>query len=452
MHNPIDALPTGRRNENSAWFGLCAISQYPIPNTQNSIPNTQYSNLNTQCYSQMKTKPLITLVFILFCIVLMASCEKILPPSPGEDELLDGPVEGLSPEQQKLFLDGDIAFNDEIFTVEKGLGPVLVATSCGSCHAGDGKGHPFTTLTRFGQADSTGNKFLNQGGPQLQNRAIPGFMPEQIPAGATFSRFTPPANTGLGFLDAVSDADILAMADPNDANNDGISGVPNWNFLSSYLTPRDRSITNGGRYISRFGKKANSYDLLQQTVRAYNQDIGITSLFEPFDAYTGLEIDPEVSSKTVHDVVFYLKTLKAPIQRTPDNPEIQSGKSLFLEIGCESCHKKTLKTGFSPIQSLSNKEFHPYTDLLLHDMGSGLDDGYTEGSAKTYEWRTPPLWGLGLSPNSQGGQYFLLHDGRAKSIEEAILLHGGEGTKSKNNFQQLSEKDKKAILKFLNSL
>ena len=103
-------------------------------------------------------------------------------------------------EQNAIFLRGDIAFNDEVFTTQTGLGPLFVATSCGSCHAGDGKGHPFTTLTRFGQSDTLGNQFLHLGGPQLQNRAIPGFTPEQIPAGATFSKFTPPANTGLGFF------------------------------------------------------------------------------------------------------------------------------------------------------------------------------------------------------------------------------------------------------------
>lgn len=111
-----------------------------------------------------------------------------------------------------------------------------------------------------------------------------------------------------------------------------------------------------------------------------------------------------------------------------------------------------MTTGYSPIAPLSNKEFFPYTDLLLHDMGAGLDDGYTEGNAKTYEWRTPPLWGLGLSKNSQGGSYFLLHDGRAHSIEEAILMHGGEALGSKTLYQNLSEADKTALLKFLESL
>lgn len=389
---------------------------------------------------------------IIASVALIQACSKTGPAAPAGDEILDGPVDGLSYDQNRQFVVGDLAFNDEIFTTQTGLGSIFVATSCGSCHAGDGKGHPFTTLTRFGQTDSTGNRFLNLGGPQLQNRALPGYTAEQIPAGATFSKFTPPANTGLGFLELVSDADILAMADPSDANGDGISGVPNYEYLPSFITPFPNAIPKNGKYIHRFGKKAAAYNLLHQTVNAYNQDIGITSSFEPRDVYSGLDIDPEVTDLTVRNVVFYLQTLKAPVQRHQNDDEIILGKSIFIQAGCESCHKQTLSTGFSSISALSNKTFHPYTDLLLHDMGPVLDDGYTEGGAKTSEWRTPPLWGLGLSPNSQGGEYFLLHDGRAKTIEEAIQLHGGEATGSKNKFTQLSATDRNALLKFLKSL
>ncbi|NOT50131.1 MAG: c-type cytochrome [Chitinophagaceae bacterium] len=389
---------------------------------------------------------------LVVCIAIIQACTKLQPAAPADDEILDGPVAGLSYDQNRQFLAGDIAFNDEIFTTQTGLGSVFVATSCGSCHAGDGKGHPFTTLTRFGQTDSTGNQFLHMGGPQLQNRALPGFTPEQIPTGATFSKFTPPANTGLGFLELVSDADILAMADPNDANGDGISGVPNYAVLPSFVTAFTNAIPRNGKYIHRFGKKAAAYNLLHQTVSAYNQDIGITSTFSPQDVYSGLNIDPEVTDNTVRNVVFYLQTLKAPVQRNQTDATVIAGKNIFMQTGCESCHKQTLKTGFSNVAPLSNKIFHPYTDLLLHDMGPGLDDGYTEGSAKTNEWRTPPLWGLGLSPNSQGGHYFLLHDGRAKTIEEAIQMHGGEATQSKTKFNQLTAADKNALLKFLESL
>ncbi len=391
-------------------------------------------------------------IVILGLLIAVAACNKVLPGAKQDDQLLDGPVPGLTGEQNLIFLRGDIAFNDEVFTPLTGLGPVFVATSCGTCHAGDGKGHPFTVLTRFGQIDSTGNRFLEMGGPQLQHRAIPGFAPEQIPAGATFSRFMPPANTGLGFLDAVPDAAILALADEADADGDGISGRPNWLRIPHYAVQRPASIEKNGKYIGRFGKKAAAYDLLHQTANAYNQDIGITSVFEPYDSYSGHEIDPEISTQIVQDVVFYLKTLKAPVQRQQNDPEVISGKQIFTNTGCAQCHTPQLVSGTSPVAALSNKTFFPYTDLLLHDMGPGLDDGYTEGSATTAEWRTPPLWGLGLSKNSQGGKYFLLHDGRASSIEEAIILHGGEASRSRNNFQQLNGEQKRHLIKFLESL
>lgn len=390
-----------------------------------------------------------SVIFILFCCI---ACEKIVPGLPDDADVLDGTVEGLSHAQLRQHLAGDEAFNDEVFTEATGLGPLFVATSCVSCHAGDGKGHPFTTLTRFGQTDTTGNHYLHQGGPQLQNRALPGYEPEQIPVGAPAARFTPPAVTGLGFFEFVTDADIIAMADPADADGDGISGVPNWIDLPHYALPAQDAVVQNGKYIGRFGKKASVYNLLQQTSNAYNQDMGITSIYEPADVYTHAEIDPEVTTATVLNVVFYLQTLKAPLRRNAEDAQIQSGEHIFTQIGCENCHKQTVKTGASPIEALSHKEFHPYTDLLLHDMGSDLDDGYTEGSAKTSEWRTAPLWGLGLSPDAQGGNYFLLHDGRARSIGQAIEMHGGEAETAKNNFMRLSESDKQALLTFLQSL
>ncbi|WP_425391973.1 di-heme oxidoredictase family protein [Ekhidna sp.] len=384
--------------------------------------------------------------------VLAISCEEIIPAAPAENELLDGPTEGLSHAEQRQFLDGDIAFNDEVFSVENGLGPGFVATSCGSCHAGDGKGHPFTTLTRFGQSLPNTLPDLSIGGPQLQNRAIPGFEPEKLPDGVPFMKFTPPAVTGLGFLAALSDQQILQNVDSLDDDGDGISGKPNYITPPDYFEQKSIHQPVNGKIIGRFGKKAAAIDLLQQTVGAYNQDMGITSTFEPIDPYSQLSTDPEVSDQTIRDVVFYLRTLKAPIPRSEENTVVLQGKSIFTEIQCASCHIPEWTTPESDIEALSNRTFYPYTDLLLHDMGLGLDDGATEGSAETYEWRTPPLWGLGLSPNSQGGSFFLMHDGRAASIEEAILLHGGEADNSKNQFVSLSEDDKEALIKFLKSL
>ncbi len=382
----------------------------------------------------------------------IVACQKLLPGLKADDAILDGPIDGLSPEQNAIFLRGDIAFNDDVFTGSNGLGPLFVATSCGSCHAGDGKGHPFTTLTRFGQSDTLGNQFLQQGGPQLQSRAIPGFQPEQIPIGATSSKFTPPANTGLGFIEAVTDATILAMSDPMDINGDGISGRPNWISIPGYCLYRPGTIEQNGKYIGRFGKKAGVYDLLQQTVNAYNQDMGVNSTYEHYNTYNSLEVDPEISNQTALDVVFYLKTLKAPIQRNQADADVVAGRQLFINSSCDKCHTPQLQTGSSPISALANKTFFPFTDMLLHDMGPGLDDGYTEGTALTSEWRTPALWGLGLSENSQGGQYFLMHDGRAHSIEEAILMHGGEATQSKTKFLQLNPEEKARLIKFLKSL
>ncbi len=394
----------------------------------------------------------IGILFLAGLLALGPGCEKTFPDAPADADLLDGPVEGLSNDQARQFLAGDIAFNTEIFTAATGLGPLFVATSCGSCHPGDGKGHPTNALIRFGQSDSTGNQFLHLGGPQLQHRALPGYGPEQLPAGAPFAKLLPPANTGLGFLEMVPDADILALADPDDLDGDGISGRPNWVTLPGYLSPRPDAVAQHGKYIGRFGKKAAVYDLLQQTANAYNQDMGVTSTYAPIDTYSGAEIDPEVPNQTVEDVAFYLRTLKAPITRNTSGPDVTTGKLLFEQSGCARCHTPALHTGASPIAALAFREIAPYTDLLLHDMGPELDDGYTEGTALSSEWRTPPLWGLGLSKTTQGGQYYLLHDGRANSIEAAILLHGGEGAGSRDKFKTLSETERRQLIAFLESL
>ena len=396
--------------------------------------------------------------FSLF-VLLIGGCAKLLPPAPESNEILDGPVDGLSPEQRIQFIEGDKAFNDEIFSPSTGLGPYFVSNSCGSCHAGDGKGHPFTTLTRFGQNGPGANAFLLLGGPQLQNRAIPGHQPETLPTGASFSKFTPPANTGLGFLEALSDAQILVNVDSLDSNSDGISGKPNLIRPPSYFEFKPHHINLNGYLIGRFGKKAAAIDLLQQTVNAYNQDMGITSEFSPIEpaingitSYGDKVPDPEVSTNTIRNLVFYLKTLKVPEPRNTNDPEVIKGKELFISIGCNKCHIDNWTTGNHEINALANKTFHPYTDLLLHDMGNELNDGYSEGIAQNYEWKTPALWGIGLSRNSQGGEYFLLHDGRARTIEEAILKHGGEALNIKNNYVNLTQDEKNSLLKFLENL
>lgn len=406
------------------------------------------SYLNVITMVNQKTLLLLMLFSVAFNVI---GCEELFPEEPAENQVLDGPITGLSSTERRKFLAGDIAFNKN-FTAETGLGPIFVASSCGSCHIGDGKGHPFTTLTRFGQYQPNTDADVSIGGPQLQHRAIPGHEPETLPYDMPYMSFTPPAVTGLGLLAALTDEQILSNADPDDSDEDGISGVPNYISPPYFFIPQWFHKPLNEKYIGRFGKKGASIDLLHQTVGAYNQDMGITSTFEPVDVSTGLTVDPEVSDQTVRDVVFYLRTLKAPIQRDPENEEIIQGKKIFNDIQCSSCHTPKWTTPKSDIVALSNRTFYPYTDLLLHDMGPDLNDGATEGSAESYEWKTPALWGLGLSPDSQGGEYFLMHDGRARSIEEAILMHGGEAENSRNNYVQLNELDKQRLIKFLKSL
>jgi CxxC motif-containing protein (DUF1111 family) len=392
----------------------------------------------------------------------LQSCDALTPAEPEPETVLKGPLEGLSSQQTQNHFKGDEEFG-RIFALSGGLGPIYVSNSCESCHVGDGKGHPSTTLTRFNRQDGLDfDPMISVGASQLQGLSIAGYTAEVLPSNIKgFTQLTPPAVSGLGFLAAVSDADILALADPGDANGDGISGVPN------YLPPPDFFIPqafhrkdNQGRYIGRFGKKAGAIDLLQQIANAYLLDIGITSDFLTEDLYnellgnhTGDNVpDPEVPASVVRNVVFYMRTLKAPPRRQAQHPDVLAGEKLFAQIGCQGCHVSTMKTGVSDIQALSNQEFHPYTDLLMHDMGPELDDNYTEGSARTSEWRTAPLWGLGLSGDSQGGQPFLLHDGRAKSYQEALGFHGGEGAASREKFNRLSAPEQAQLIQFLESL
>jgi CxxC motif-containing protein (DUF1111 family) len=311
------------------------------------------------------------------------------------------------------------------------------------------------------------------GGPQLQHRSVPGYPPEVIPEGATgVSVFTAPAVTGLGYLDALEDATLIALADPNDRNRDGISGRLQIHASSELIErvlaleaasapePAARGRRIEGGYIGRFGKKALAVNLLQQTVGAYHEDMGVTSDLLPEDIFNPVAgnrasdavPDPEASSSTVADVVFYLKTLRAPSRREAELPEVLEGEALFRSIGCAGCHVPTLRTGRSEIAVLDRVEFHPYTDLLLHDMGPELDDGYTEGRALSSEWRTPPLWGLGLQESFQGSAAYYLHDGRAHTLEAAIELHGGEGANSKSAFRALPEDARAKLLRFLRSL
>lgn len=394
-------------------------------------------------------------------VFVMASCEKLMPPAPEDEEVLAGTIPGLTAQQEREHLIGDEAFGS-IFSKEEGLGPIFVQTSCANCHVGNGKGHPSTELTRFAYVNGTVTDYLtDKGGPQLQQRAIIGYSPEIFPAEANvFSKRIAPAVMGLGYIAALDDQSILNNADSADTDSDGISGRPNYVNPTSFFSPLAIHIPYGGQYIGRFGKKAEKVAIRDQVVFALKQDIGITSDFDMEDlynyqlgTYTGDNIpDPEVSASFVNSLVFYMRTLKAPPRRNTDDPDVIAGENLFNQIGCTSCHIATFTTAESDISALSNQTFHPYSDFLLHDMGILLDDSYPEGSAAGSEWRTPPLWGIGLAKDSQGGEMFLLHDGRATSFEQAISFHGGEADSRRTAFNALSQSEKDQIIKFLESL
>ncbi len=372
-----------------------------------------------------------------------------------------------------MHLVGDAEFA-RVFSAADGLGPVFVATSCEACHVGDGKGHPLFNITRFGR-DTVGgfDQMRAFGGPQLQDRAVLGYIAEVLPNAATgVARFTAPAVTGLGYLEAVDDTTLLNLEDPTDNDADGISGrvqlVDATDLLARVVSleaiategPPTRGTLVGGKYIGRFGKKALAVNLLQQVVTAYHEDMGITSDFIPDEifnpqvgAFTGDAVpEPEVAASVVNAVTFYIKTLKVPPRRNTSDPDVIAGQVLFDNGPCASCHLPELTTGASSLPALHRVTFRPYTDLLLHDMGPELDDGYTEGRATSAEWRTAPLWGIGLAARSQGGSMHLLHDGRAKSIPEAVQFHGGEGAASRTWFNALSDVQRRRLIAYLMSL
>jgi CxxC motif-containing protein (DUF1111 family) len=408
----------------------------------------------------MQKKNTVLLTLSLF-ILLIVSCEKLIPPSPKDENILAGTIPGLTPQQEKEHLTGDAAFG-RIFAKEDGLGPVFVQSSCSNCHVGNGKGHPTTELTRFANVNgSVTDYLLDKGGPQLQHHAVPGYAAEVLPTEANvFSKRIAPAVMGLGYIAAISDQSILDNEDPNDLNGDGISGRVNYVNPTNFFSPLSIHIPNGTQYIGRFGKKAEKVTIQDQVVFALKQDIGITSDYDKQDLYniqigmnTGDQVsDPEVSSAFVNSLVFYMRTLKAPTRRNEDDTDVKAGEALFNQIGCNSCHVTTFTTAASDIGALSNQTFHPYSDFLLHDMGAALDDSYPEGSASGFEWRTPPLWGIGLAKDSQGGQLFLLHDGRATGFVQAISFHGGEAASRRTAFNALSQGEKDQLIRFLESL
>ncbi|HZP20852.1 MAG TPA: di-heme oxidoredictase family protein [Bauldia sp.] len=370
-----------------------------------------------------------------------------------------------------------------------GLGPLFNRNSCSGCHVRDGRGRPPETaggpmdsmLVRLSAPDGKGPH--PEYGDQLNDNAVLGVKPEGralvdyteaagsygdgtpytllVPhyrfAGlaygplddAPFSPRVSPQVIGLGLLAAVPDATLEALADPDDADADGISGRINW-------LPDGK----GGQAIGRFGWKANVATLREQAAGAAHGDIGLTSSLFPAKNCTPVEKDcvaaaadtgPDLGDSFLDRLVLYVETIAVPNARI-DGPAAEHGLDLFRRFGCASCHVPTLKTAANaPFPELAGQTFHPFTDLLLHDMGEGLADRRPDGSATGSEWRTPPLWGLGLVPRVNGHDR-LLHDGRARGFAEAILWHGGEGEAAKEAFRTADAADRKALIDFLEGL
>ena len=398
-------------------------------------------------------------------------------------------------------------------TSSDGLGPLFNARACQRCHLKDGRGHPpapgeraesmFLRLSIPAPAPGDG-AFPQENrravvpeptyGGQLQNFSVQGVpaegemtiayreQPVAMAGGEVASlrvptygitglgygplhretmlspRVTPPI-IGMGLLEAVREEDILAGADPDDADGDGISGRANRVWSDEHKKPM----------LGRFGWKAGQPTVAQQAAGAFRGDIGIsTPLYKsphgdctaaqhtcrtaPHGGASDPDHGAEAAAKMFDLLVFYSRNLAVPARRNLDDPLGLRGKRLFHESNCIGCHRPKFVTRRDSIgKEQSFQLIWPYTDLLLHDMGEGLADGRPEGEAGGREWRTPPLWGIGLTKTVNGHTLFL-HDGRARNLLEAILWHGGEAAAAKQRVVAMTRADRAALLAFLNSL
>ncbi|HSA55322.1 MAG TPA: di-heme oxidoredictase family protein [Gemmatimonadaceae bacterium] len=385
-----------------------------------------------------------------------AACSDLLTSAPDGGDLFDSPLEGLTDSEMLAFARGDREFGRR-FAPISGLGPIFNDVSCASCHSGDGRGRRENALVRIGTPAE--GMAVAIGGPQIQTKAIYGAEPEPIPSGIPLSLRLPPPVFGVGLIEAIPEATIVALADPDDADGDGISGRPNFVLPAGYVPGTEPGSGTTPR-IGRFGRKAQVSSLLEQTVEAYHQDMGITSDFQPVENRNPLAsqphdaadevTDPEIPAATVLAVVNYLRLLAPPAPGAM-TPQREQGEALFHSIGCASCHVPTLQTGPSSIAVLADRPVTLYSDLLLHDMGDALADHRPDGGASGREWRTAPLWGLRVMQRFLNGEAFLLHDGRARSVEEAILLHGGEGQGARDAFAALGDAERRALLDYVSS-
>lgn len=383
-----------------------------------------------------------------------------------------------------------------------GLGALFNTNSCQGCHIKDGRGHPpladeasislFLRLAIPADPEKDVEILEQHGfvphpvyGSQLQTAAIPGFKPEAelvinwthreelladgtkvtmrvphyrienpqygpLPVDLLMSPRVAPPMIGLGLLANIPEERILAAADPDDTDNDGISGRANRVWDKAEKTT----------VLGRFGWKASEPTVMQQSMGAFAGDMGLTSALVPGTDCTpsqGCDAaphggEPEVSDEVAGFIDFYASSLAVPARRNMDDPQVMAGAKLFNQSDCAACHTPRHVTGEAAGRpDLSRQTIWPYTDLLLHDMGPGLADGRDEFLADGNEWRTPPLWGLGLAQeiNPRAG---FLHDGRAETLEQAILWHGGEAQASADHYRSMTAEDRTALIRFLESL
>lgn len=389
-----------------------------------------------------------------------------------------------------------------------GLGPNFIARSCGACHAMDGRGEP--PSWRRGLSDESPLALLirlsvpgtdEHGGPrhdpvygdQLNTSAVQGVKPEgrvRLRWSAVHGRFADgtrytlqkpeyvidrlaygpfapgimtsprvaPQMIGVGLLEAIPEQAILDNARAQAEAGGPIKGQPNrvWDVFAQR------------EMLGRFGWKANVATLAHQTAGAFHGDIGITSAQFPHETCTPAQTDclaaptgarngqPEIDAKTLDDVVFYQATLAPPARRNARDPQVLRGQQLFAQAQCAVCHRPSYTTAEGPFPRLTSPALQgqtiwPYTDLLLHDMGEALADGRPDFLANGRQWKTPPLWGIGLFKDVNGHTK-LLHDGRANGVLEAVLWHGGEAEASKQQVLGFSEADRRALVKFVESL
>ena len=392
-------------------------------------------------------------------------------------------------------------------TARDGLGPLFNTNACQNCHIKDGRGHPplpnaansVSMLVRLSIPDAPQYaKVIEQlgvvpepvYGGQFQDMAVPGVVPEgkvrveytpvpvrfkdgtevelrkpvlqitQLGYGplhpdTRFSARVAPPMIGLGLLEAIPEDAILANAAAQAKDKNGINGRPNrvWDDELQKTV------------IGRFGWKAGQPNLNQQNVHAFSGDMGLTTSLRPFDDCTDAQTackqapngdgpngEPEVSDNILRLVLFYSRNLAVPARRGINDEQVLAGKNVFFQAGCQSCHTPKYTTAANAAEpELASQVIRPYSDLLLHDMGDGLADNRTEFQASGRDWRTPPLWGIGLTQAVSGHTQFL-HDGRARNLLEAVLWHGGEAQAAQQQVLAFNAEQRAALLAFLNSL